>query len=405
MKNTNKTLKSLIGGGVTFLLIFALAGFTTAKASEGDKRDVALSQYGKVPAFFTENQGQTAKEVKYYFKGSDNVYFTSDGVMFQKIVREQGSGVRGQEIGDPMQHQSPSPQPSPTRGEGVSGEVFTQGRLTSPNQQEKIEVKESNAGSNPHILPLDGGGKGEGGSTRLLAYKLEFIGARPTAPQARNALTGKVNYLIGNDRSKWHTNIPTYQEIVYHGLYPPMADHSDHESASYPLCHAELGSASLISLSSQETLKQVQGDMNVCSEPSTSNGIDLVYKGVPGGMKYEFIVQPRANPDVIQLAYTGIDGLSIDGSGNLIIHTKLGDVKDAKPYCYQEIDGKQVEVGCSFVIRNVECGMRNLWNVECGMEKPSLNSAIRNLFTVLRLLPTTKITPSSLTPASNTPHS
>lgn len=46
--------------------------------------------------------------------------------------------------------------------------------------------------------------------------------------------------------------------------------------------------------------------------------------------------------------------MSIDDSGNLIIHTSLGDVKDSKPYCYQVIDGKEVEVGCNFVILNAE---------------------------------------------------
>ncbi|HHT9153007.1 MAG TPA: DUF7948 domain-containing protein, partial [Candidatus Hypogeohydataceae bacterium YC40] len=103
------------------------------------------------------------------------------------------------------------------------------------------------------------------------------MGANPVSPQARNALEGKVNYFIGNDPSKWHSDIPTYQEILYPKLY---------------------------------------------------EGIDAVYRGVPGGMKYEFIVHPGANPEDIKLAYTGIEGLSIDESGNLIIHTALGEVKD-----------------------------------------------------------------------------
>ncbi|MEE9584721.1 MAG: SBBP repeat-containing protein, partial [Candidatus Brocadiales bacterium] len=82
--------------------------------------------------------------------------------------------------------------------------------------------------------------------------------------------------------------------------------------------------------------------------------IDLVYKGVKGGMKYEFIVHPGADPGVIKMSYTGIDGLSIDASGNLIIHTALGDVKDERPYCYQDIDGRSVEVATGFKILNAE---------------------------------------------------
>ncbi|MEE9200395.1 MAG: hypothetical protein V3V45_03020, partial [Candidatus Brocadiales bacterium] len=45
----------------------------------------AIKQLGNLPAFFIENRGQTAEEVRYYFKGSDTVYFTDGAVVFQKI--------------------------------------------------------------------------------------------------------------------------------------------------------------------------------------------------------------------------------------------------------------------------------------------------------------------------------
>jgi effector-binding domain-containing protein len=33
-------------------------------------------------------------------------------------------------------------------------------------------------------------------------------------------LPGKVNYFIGNDPKRWHTNVPTYAKVKYEGVYP-----------------------------------------------------------------------------------------------------------------------------------------------------------------------------------------
>ena len=60
-------------------------------------------------------------------------------------------------------------------------------------------------------------------STLLTAMRLNFLGTNP-APEVQvqggQQLPGKINYLIGADRSKWHTNIPTYSTINYMSLYP-----------------------------------------------------------------------------------------------------------------------------------------------------------------------------------------
>ncbi|MEE9584436.1 MAG: hypothetical protein V3W51_03045, partial [Candidatus Brocadiales bacterium] len=49
-----------------------------------------IKHLGNLPAFFIENRGQTAEEVRYYFKGSDTVYFTDSAVVFQKIESRRG---------------------------------------------------------------------------------------------------------------------------------------------------------------------------------------------------------------------------------------------------------------------------------------------------------------------------
>jgi hypothetical protein len=235
------------------------------------KKEELRVQFANASAFFIENQGQTDKEVKYYFKGKDTVYFTDEGVVFRKTVKSQESESR-------------------------------ESRIKTHNSQ--LATYNS------------------------LAYRLDFVGAKPTAPEARNKQKAKVAYFKGNDRSKWYNDIPTYQEIVY---------------------------------------------------PEHYKGIDTVYKGVPGGMKYEFIVQPGADPDVIKLAYTGIEGLSIDDTGNLIIHTALGDVRDTKPYCYQEIDGVEVEVKCNFKVHPLSLrGSETTEAIPCNFKDEIASPSARN---------------------------
>jgi len=83
-----------------------------------------------------------------------------------------------------------------------------------------------------------------------------------------DALPGVVNYLKGNDPSKWIANLPTYSGIAYHELYP---------------------------------------------------GIELRYEGTDGNLKSAFHVASGADPSSIIWRYKGADSVSVDESGNLMI--------------------------------------------------------------------------------------
>lgn len=53
------------------------------------------------------------------------------------------------------------------------------------------------------------------------ALRLKLLGANGhPAVTGRDELPGKVNYLIGNDPSKWLRNVPTYAKIRYENIYP-----------------------------------------------------------------------------------------------------------------------------------------------------------------------------------------
>jgi hypothetical protein len=136
--------------------------------------------------------------------------------------------------------------------------------------------------------------------TRGLVLRLGFLGANPRpAITSQAARSGTVNYFIGNDPARWHTNLPTYGEVVYRDLWP---------------------------------------------------GIDLLFRSDSGQLTYEFSVKPGARVKDIRLAYRGAKKLSVEKNGNLMIHTSLGNISDTRPTTYQWIDGNRVEVPSRFAL-------------------------------------------------------
>ncbi len=131
---------------------------------------------------------------------------------------------------------------------------------------------------------------------KRVILKQEFIGASVVRPTGRQKLSWNSNFLYGNDSSKWCTGVPNYKEICYKNLY---------------------------------------------------DGIDLRYYINKKGLKYDFIVHPGAEVGQIRIRFEGANSLKIDPSGNLKIHTMLGDIVDSNLFIYQankieinEIDGK-----------------------------------------------------------------
>src|SRR5512133_2457233 len=143
------------------------------------------------------------------------------------------------------------------------------------------------------VVALAEGGRG-------LALRLAFLGAntRPMVVGARRS-PGRVNYLVGNDPSRWWTNLPTYAEVVYMDLWP---------------------------------------------------GIDLAVRGEGGQLKYEFRLAPGADPVRIRLGYSGQERLSLERSGGLRIETAHGLLRDSRPLSYQPIGDRRVAVASRFVL-------------------------------------------------------
>jgi hypothetical protein len=68
-------------------------------------------------------------------------------------------------------------------------------------------------------------------------------------------------------------------------------------------------------------------------------GISLRLAGNSVGFGQEFIIRAGANPDAIAMTYEGIDGLTIDEHGSLVIATGLGTLRESMPQVYQELGG------------------------------------------------------------------
>jgi len=149
----------------------------------------------------------------------------------------------------------------------------------------------------------------ETATVKSFAYMLRFEGANAVTPTAKEPLPFNSSFFIGNDSAKWRTGVRNYREIVYENLY---------------------------------------------------DGVDLVYRMTGQGLKYDFILSPGRNPETIVLSYEGIDGLTRDSTGDLLIHAVVADVRDAAPVAHQ---GER-QVGCSFILRTSHSCSLSCQNVD-----------------------------------------
>lgn len=133
---------------------------------------------------------------------------------------------------------------------------------------------------------------------RSHAYQVTFVGAsQDPVITPDKPLPTYSNYFIGNDPSKWQSNVKTFNAVLYKNVYP---------------------------------------------------NIDVRYYSENGHLKYDLIINPGGNVNNIRMRYEGADKLLIKNK-ELIIKTSVGDVKELYPYSYQfdQIKGKQ-ETTCAY---------------------------------------------------------
>ena len=130
--------------------------------------------------------------------------------------------------------------------------------------------------------------------------QMSFLNAsQSTTITTGTRLPGIVNDFRGNQADGWQTNIPTYANIRYQGLYP---------------------------------------------------GINLLYEGKDGLLESTFNIAPGANPAHIHWQYTGATTIEVDeATGNLFITLPdHSQVVEKAPLAWQDIDGQHFPVAVSF---------------------------------------------------------
>lgn len=125
-----------------------------------------------------------------------------------------------------------------------------------------------------------------------------FRGARPDVRLVPlEASEQRVNSFIGNDPSRWRTNMTAFRAVVYEGVY---------------------------------------------------DRIDLKLYGREGRIEYDWLVHPGGDPNAIRLEFQEGAGTVLDRDGNLTVRTASGDIIHRKPVSHQLKDGRKVPVDVRF---------------------------------------------------------
>ncbi|MEY3075018.1 MAG: hypothetical protein RJB25_656, partial [Bacteroidota bacterium] len=126
-----------------------------------------------------------------------------------------------------------------------------------------------------------------------------FIGINPgVSSSGYEPYAHTYNFFLGKDQNKWASKVSAFKEVNYQNYYP---------------------------------------------------GVNLKWQNENGHYKYAFEVSPGASVNQIQWKYTGAQELSIK-KGALYLKTTVGEVREERPYAYQEINGQRKEVNCTYNI-------------------------------------------------------
>jgi hypothetical protein len=120
-------------------------------------------------------------------------------------------------------------------------------------------------------------------------FRLDFPGASSNpAVSGLQPLPSHSNYLVGNNPANWYRNVSQYDTVQYSNLYP---------------------------------------------------NIDLVYHSHTTGdrqLEWDLVVRPGADISVVRLNWQGLQSVSLDSAGNLVLQTAGGQLVEKAPVLYQQ---------------------------------------------------------------------
>ena len=146
-----------------------------------------------------------------------------------------------------------------------------------------------------------------GKDIKAFTLKETLVGASITNPKGDDRSQTKVNYFIGNDKSKWKTNISTYNTVSLGEVY---------------------------------------------------KGIEMSLKAYGKTMEKVFMVNPGADPKAIKLKMEGASALKVNDKGELVLEAGLGVVRFSEPVAYQERNGRKQNVKVAYYLDKDNYGFR-----------------------------------------------
>ena len=134
------------------------------------------------------------------------------------------------------------------------------------------------------------------------AVRVDYVGSNPRALAGEERAKALSHYLIGIESSGWIRNVPNFKRAVFKEIYP---------------------------------------------------GIDLVWMGSQGKLRYDFVVKPGADPAAIRLRYSGVKDLAVQ-NGALSYKTSLGPVSEGNLRAFQMEADRQTPVKSGFKVTGNE---------------------------------------------------
>jgi hypothetical protein len=211
------------------------------------------SAYGRIPMYFEENAGQTDKQVRFIARGAGYALFITNDERVAVLRR----------------HSHP-------RLDAMPWESAAGAARANHLTPEEMTVRDAP----PTVI------------------RMQLKGAnRQPSVNGDELLPGKSNYFIGNDPSKWRTNVAQYARVRVTEAY---------------------------------------------------RGIDVVYYGNQRQLEYDFVIRPGADPRQIRLHYEDADRIDVDASGDLVLHVDGAELRQRLPVVYQESGGMRYPVAAAY---------------------------------------------------------
>lgn len=136
-------------------------------------------------------------------------------------------------------------------------------------------------------------------SIRMNSFEMQFLNSSSSIlTESYEENSNYYNYFIGNDTTKWATNVSSYQKIELKNVY---------------------------------------------------TGIDVSLYTENSNLKYDITLDPGADPSLIQIQFDGVNPTILNNK--LYLKLSVGDVFHTAPIAYQIINNKKKQVQCNYLLK------------------------------------------------------